>query len=65
MLRGIQAGKRYTITLRGQAVADLVPAEGNKQADALAAVDEMLAFMQARRTQKEPDLKVLVNEGRV
>ncbi|OFA17282.1 prevent-host-death protein, partial [Acidithiobacillus ferrivorans] len=40
LLRGIQAGNRYTITLRGEAVADLVPAEGNKHSDAMAAVDE-------------------------
>ena len=38
LLRGIQAGNRYTITLRGEAVADLVPAEHNKNADAVAAV---------------------------
>ncbi|MEY2341691.1 hypothetical protein AB4090_06235 [Acidithiobacillus sp. IBUN Pt1247-S3] len=45
---GTQAGNRYTITLRGEAVADLVPAEGNKHRDAIAAVEDMLSFMQAR-----------------
>ncbi len=28
LLRGVQTGKRYTITLRGEAVADLVPPKG-------------------------------------
>jgi antitoxin (DNA-binding transcriptional repressor) of toxin-antitoxin stability system len=64
LLRGIQAGHRYTITLRGEAVADLVPAEGNKHSDALAAVDEMISFMQARKPVGSIDLKALIDEGR-
>jgi prevent-host-death family protein len=64
LLRGVQAGNRYTITLRGEAVADLVPAESNKHSDAVAAVDEMLALMQARRPVASVDLKALINEGR-
>lgn len=64
LLRGIQAGNRYTITLRGEAVADLVPAEGTKQSDAVAAVDEMLSFMQARQPEGGFNLKALINEGR-
>ena len=64
LLRGIQAGNRYTITLRGEAVADLVPAEANKLSDAVAAVDDMLSFMQARKPVNGIDLKELINEGR-
>ena len=64
LLRGVQVGKRYTITLRGEAVADLVPAEGSKHSDAVAAVDEMLSFMQARKPASSVDLKALINEGR-
>lgn len=66
LLRGIQAGNRYTITLRGEAIADLVPAAANRDVDASTAADEMLAFMQARKTRTLPvaDLKVLINEGR-
>jgi antitoxin (DNA-binding transcriptional repressor) of toxin-antitoxin stability system len=64
LLRGIQAGNRYTITLRGEAVADLVPAEGSKRSDAVAAVDDMLSFMQAHRSMGNLDLKALINEGR-
>ncbi|MEY2341695.1 type II toxin-antitoxin system Phd/YefM family antitoxin [Acidithiobacillus sp. IBUN Pt1247-S3] len=66
LLRGTQAGNRYTITLRGEAVADLVPVEGNKHRDAITAVEDMLSFMQARA--RKPvgcvDLKALINEGR-
>jgi antitoxin (DNA-binding transcriptional repressor) of toxin-antitoxin stability system len=64
LLRGIQAGHRYTITLRGEAVADLVPAQGSKGSDAAAAVNDMLSFMRAHKSVKSIDLKALVNEGR-
>ena len=65
LLRGVQAGNRYTITLRGEPVADLVPAEGTKQADAAAAVDAMRQFMRMASTAAEGiDLKALINEGR-
>jgi antitoxin (DNA-binding transcriptional repressor) of toxin-antitoxin stability system len=64
LLRGIQAGHRYTITLRGEAVADLVPAQSNKHPDAVAAVDDLLAFMQARKSLGDMDLKAFINEGR-
>ena len=64
LLRGVQVGNRYTITLRGEAVADLVPAQGNKLSDAVAAVNEMRSFMQARKPVAIVDLKALINEGR-
>lgn len=64
LLRGIQAGNRYTITLRGEAVADLVPAQEGKASDAVVAVDDMLAFMQARQSGRDIDLKALIDEGR-
>lgn len=64
LLRGIQAGNRYTITLRGEAVADLVPADSTKQLDAEAAVDEMLYLMQACLPVGGISLKALINKGR-
>ena len=63
LLRGVQAGKRYTITLRGEPIADLIPAEG-KQADAAAAVDAMRQFMRAAPAVEGIDRKALINEGR-
>ena len=65
LLRGVQSGHRYTITLRGQAIADLVPASGNKTSDADAvAVEEMRAFMRSRKPVTGVDLKALIDEGR-
>jgi prevent-host-death family protein len=64
LLRGVQAGKRYTITLRGAAVAELVPAHASGNTGAVKAVDELLAFMQARKPLGSIDLKALINEGR-
>jgi antitoxin (DNA-binding transcriptional repressor) of toxin-antitoxin stability system len=64
LLRGVCAGNRYTITLRGKAVADLVPAEGNRRSDAVTAVDDMLDFMQTRKPVNDINLKALINEGR-
>ncbi len=64
LVRGIQAGNRYTITLRGEAVADLVPAERNTTADAVAAVAQMHAFMEAAVPMPDLDLKALIEDGR-
>jgi prevent-host-death family protein len=65
LLRGVQSGNRYTITLRGEAVADLVPALGNKLPGASVAVEEMRSFMHSRKPPMvSVDLKTLINEGR-
>jgi prevent-host-death family protein len=66
LLRGVQAGNHYTITLRGEAVAVLVPVEDNKHPDNVAAVDEMLSFMRTRTCKPvgNVDLRALINEGR-
>jgi len=66
LLRGVQAGNRYTITLRGEAVANLVPAEHDRQADVASAVDEMLAFMLSHQSvpAEALDLKLLIEDGR-
>ncbi|MDP2793458.1 MAG: type II toxin-antitoxin system prevent-host-death family antitoxin [Sulfurisoma sp.] len=50
LLRGVQAGNRYTITLRGEPVADLVPAESSKSGDAVAAVEQMRQLMLSAAT---------------
>ena len=50
--------------LRGEAVADLVPAQDNKRTDAIVAVDEMLLLMQARKPAGDIDIKAIINEGR-
>ena len=60
LLRGVQAGHRYTITLRGQPIADLLPVQQKKINDAAAAVNRMRAFMRSRKPTPRLDLKALV-----
>ena len=45
LLRQVRLGKRFTITDRGEAVADLVPSDAAHPADAGVAIDRFLAFM--------------------
>lgn len=63
LLRGVQAGKRYTITLRGRAVADLVPVQGAGRPAAAEAVAQMKRFMSCTPV-KGVDIKALIEEGR-
>lgn len=63
LLRGVQAGKRYTITHRGQAIADLVPVDEGRRHDAAEAVEEMKRFM-AESPVAGVDVKALIEEGR-
>lgn len=44
LLRAVREGQRYTITVRGEPVADLVPSENAASYDAQAAVASMRAF---------------------
>ena len=64
LLRGVQTGKRYTITLQGEAVAELVPPQGSHRQDLAAAVEDMRAFMRTRQPVAGSDLKALIEEGR-
>ena len=64
LLRGIQTGKRYTITLRGEPIAELVPAETCHQAVFSAAAEDMLSFMASRPSKAGVDIRALRDEGR-
>jgi antitoxin (DNA-binding transcriptional repressor) of toxin-antitoxin stability system len=64
LLRGIQAGNCYTITLRGEPIADLVPAGSSRSNDAAVAVEQMRNLMLATNPVKDVDLKALIDEGR-
>ena len=64
LLRGVRAGNRYTIMLRGKAVATLGPVTGDKAAAASDAVDRMRAFIDAGPRITGVDAKALKNEGR-
>ena len=64
LLRQVQAGKRFTITNRGKAVADLVPSEAAIRKDPAAAIDKFLAYMKAHPIRAQVDIKALIEEGR-
>lgn len=63
LLREVQHGRRYTITLRGRPVADLVPSENAARIDARAAVQAMQALPKVRGVSNETIAEWL-SEGR-
>lgn len=63
LLRQVKAGKRFTITSRGEAVADLVPSAGVKTKDKVAAVEKIKAFM-LENPVRGVNIKELIEEGR-
>ena len=64
LLRQVKAGKSFTITNRGKAIADLVPAEATRPAAASAAIDRFQAFMREHPVPGRIDVKALIEEGR-
>jgi len=66
LLREVRAGRRFTITNRGEAVADLVPSTASLSADAAAAVDRFRAFMREHplKAGRRVDVRKLIEEGR-
>jgi prevent-host-death family protein len=64
LLRQVQDGKRFTITNRGKAVADLVPTESRESADPAAAIDKFIAFMKANPVRARLDVKAMIEDGR-
>lgn len=63
LLRAVQSGQGYTITNRGEAVADLIPTEAAKHQEAAEAVQQMRRFMMERKG-RTLDIKALIDEGR-
>jgi prevent-host-death family protein len=69
LLRRVRAGQRFTITQRGEPVADLVPAGADLAQAGSDAAQRMRAFMLAARDATPPgsevvDIKALMTEGR-
>ena len=64
LLRQVQAGKRFTITNRGKAIADLVPSERVVPKDKSAAVEKFKAFMRDNPVRGVANIKELIEEGR-
>ena len=61
LLRQVKAGKSFTITNRGEAIADLVPSARTK--DKVAAAEKLKAFMLAVPV-RGVNIKELIEEGR-
>ena len=66
LLRQVKAGKRFTITNRGEAVADLVPSEAAPAIDARAAIEKFQAFLRDNPVDpsRKLSVKALIEDGR-
>lgn len=64
LLRQVQAGKCFTITNRGKAIADLIPSQGLTAKDPAAAIDQFLAFKKSNPVRAKIKVRVLIEEGR-
>lgn len=63
MLGAVVAGNRFTITVQGEPIAELVPVELIRSANASAAVDRMLEFIR-ETPRRSVELRALLDEGR-
>ena len=69
LLRQVKTGKSFTITNRGQAIADLVPSSGAKARDKVVAAEKLKAFMRADPVRtlggiNGVNIKALIEDGR-
>lgn len=63
LLRQVKAGKSFTITNHGTAIADLVPSSSAKVKDKITAAEKLKAFMHADPV-RGVDIRALIEEGR-
>jgi prevent-host-death family protein len=63
LLREVRAGQRYTITVRGEPVADLVPYTGRNDVSKAAAVAAMQQFKRIKGVSAE-EISSWIAEGR-
>ena len=64
LLRQVKAGKEFTITNRGEAVADLVRSDTGRAADPKVAIENFQAFLRANPVTRKVNLKELIEDGR-
>ena len=64
LLRQVKAGKRFTITNRGEAIADLVPSRSVKRKDKGAVVEKFKAFLLENPVQGTANIRDLITDGR-
>mgnify|MGYP001610429553 CR=1 FL=1 len=63
LLRQVKTGKSFTITNRGEAIADLLPSLRVRSKDKVAAAEKIKAFMLADPV-PNINIKELIEEGR-
>ena len=63
LLRQVKAGRSFTITNRGEAIADLVPSVAARTKDASAAVKRLKDFMRSDPV-AGVDIRQLIEDGR-
>lgn len=63
LLREVEKGNRFTITVRGRPIADLVPSESLTQPNTDKAIEEMLSIRKIKGINKETLLQ-WISEGR-
>ena len=63
LLRQVKQGRSFTITNRGEAVADLVPSAFASPRDSVGAVQRLTTFMRSA-SGNGVDIKALIEEGR-
>jgi prevent-host-death family protein len=63
LLRRVRGGQRFTITVRGKPVADLVPSELARPQDFAQAVEDMLNFDRVKNVDPA-DVAAWIREGR-
>ncbi len=64
LLQQVRAGKRFTITNRGQAIADLIPSRSAKRRDKAAAVAKFQMFIRNHPVEGKARIRDLMAEGR-
>ncbi len=64
LLRQVKKGKSFTITNRGEPIADLVPTEDARMKNNAAAVERMQEFIRTEGRIKGVNIKALIEEGR-
>jgi prevent-host-death family protein len=64
LLRQVKAGRSFTITNRGEAVADLVPSETARPKDKPAAVEKFKAFMRENPVRGAASVREWIAAGR-
>lgn len=64
LLREVKAGRRFTITNRGEAVADLVPSRQDARDDPQAAIENFQEFMRRNPVKGSANIRRLIDEGR-